>query len=445
MTKTTLIRLFSLFPDSGADSRSAPRIGLQRLLGLRILVAGSSVAGALLFNLFSPLELPLLPVALVLTGIVLSVLIGYWRVNHASLIRHGELVMQLALDFLFATIVLMYTGGSSNPLISYLLVLLAVGATLLRSLWAHLFALLAILIHTGFLAYGIISDEHSQHMPNFQLHLVGMWVTFVVSAALITTFVSRMAAAIRSREMTLAKSRENELRNEQLVAIGSLAAGTAHALGTPLSTMAVLLSDLDGLTDEQLRETSIKADIHVLRQQVVRCKQSLDQLTHFYHKGDQQHLGRMRMSSLHDAVRDYIVNIHPRAHIEFTISDNCRESWIPADITIRHALINIIENAIRAAHALVTVHYGIDETRAATALIKVQDDGDGIPAEVMESMGEPFISSREGSMGLGIFLANSTLQRHGGSIEMFNVPGAGALTCIHLPLTETKTAGESTP
>jgi len=74
------------------------------------------------------------------------------------------------------------------------------------------------------LILGIVMDEHSEHMPNFQLHLVGMWVTFVVSAALITTFVSRMAAAIRSRELTLAKARENELRNEQLVAIGSLAA-----------------------------------------------------------------------------------------------------------------------------------------------------------------------------------------------------------------------------
>ena len=365
--------------------------------------------------------------------------------THAELIRHGELVTQLALDFVFATIVLMYTGGSSNPLISYLLVLLAVGATLLRSLWAHLFALLAILIHTVFLAYGIVSDEHSQHMPNFQRHLVGMWVTFVVSAALITTFVSRMAAAIRSRELTLAKSRENELRNEQLVAIGSLAAGTAHALGTPLSTMAVLLSDLDGLSDEQLRTTSIKADIHLLRQQVVRCKQSLDQLTRFYHKADQHQHDQMRMISLHDAVRDYIVNIHPRARIEFSIDNNCRETWIPADITIRHALINVIENAIRAAKEQVTVHYGIDDTRISTALISVQDDGNGIPAEVMESMGEPFISSREDSMGLGIFLANSTLQRHGGSIEMFNVPGAGALTRILLPLIDSKPTGDQQP
>lgn len=439
MTKTTFKQLFTLFPDADSDLRSAPRIGLQRLLGLRILVAITGVCGALLFNVFSPLTLPLLPVALVLAGVLISVFAGYWRVQHASVISHGELVIQLALDFVFVTALLAYTDGASNPLISYLLVLLAVSATLLRSLWAHLFALLAITIHTVFLIVAIVTEEHSLHLPNFQLHLVGMWVTFVVSAALITTFVSRMASAIRSRELTLAKSRENEMRNEQLVAIGSLAAGTAHALGTPLSTMSVLLSELDSLDEQQLHDASIKPDIHLLREQVVRCKHSLDQLTRFYHHSDQQQQGRMRIAAFHEAIRDYVVNIHPSANIEFDIESSSKELWIPADITVRHALINIIENAIRAAHSIVKVSYSVDPENPGMALIRVQDDGDGIPAEVMESMGEPFISSREGSMGLGIFLANSTLQRHGGSIEMFNLMQSGgqkpgAQTLIHLPL-----------
>jgi two-component system, sensor histidine kinase RegB len=427
MTQTTLKRLFNLFPD-GDDSRSAPRTGLQRLLLLRALVAGAGLSGALLFNALSPMTLAWLPVILVLCGVVVSLVYGFWRVRNARVIGHGELVLQMSLDFVFATVVLLYTGGASNPLISYLLVLLAVGATVLTSVAAHLFALLAIVIHTAFLLMGILMDEHSQHMPNFQLHLVGMWVTFVVSAVLITTFVSRMAAAIRSRELTLAKARENELRNEQLVAIGSLAAGTAHALGTPLSTMSVLLSDLDALD---------QADLRLLREQVVRCKQSLDQLTRFYHQNDQHQHERMRIIAFHEAIRDYVVNIHPTANIHFSLDDNCRESWIPADITIRHALINIIENAIRAAHTQVQVHYSLEpnaDNKNGMALISVQDDGDGIPAEVMESMGEPFISSRKGSMGLGIFLANSTLQRHGGRIEMFNLVQSGAQTLIHLPL-----------
>ena len=66
--------------------------------------------------------------------------------------------------------------------------------------------------------------------------------------------------------------------------------------------------------------------------------------------------------------------------------------------------------------------------------ISINDDGPGIPTKVMENMGEPFISTRKDSMGLGIFLANAAVQRLGGTIEMFNLKIGGALTLIKLPL-----------
>ena len=439
MSKTQTNWLFRLLPDSDGESRSAPRTGLQRLLILRALVTVTGIAGALIFDFFSPLDLPFWPVLFLLTGICLSLAAGAWRLRNARLISPQELAVHLTVDFGLLVILLSFTGGATNPLISYLLVLLAVAATLTSWLIANVFAVLAIGIYTVFLVIGILADEHSGHMmPSFRLHLVGMWVTFVVSALLITTFVSRMAAAIRSREVTLAKARENEMRNEQLVAIGTLAAGTAHALGTPLSTMAVLLSELDEESEEVLRQHSVKADIHLLKQQVMRCKNSLDELTRVYQKSDMQRPGFTQLPNFNDAIRDYITNIHPGARINFTMHDDCQNKSVPADITLRHALINIIENAIKAAQNQVTVQYTIEGTiegsQPAFLLMSVQDDGPGIPANVMESMGEPFISTRKDSMGLGIFLANASIQRLGGHIEMFNVRDAGARTVIRLPL-----------
>lgn len=435
MTKTTMAWLDTLLSGTSGELRSAPRISLQRLLVLRTLVVLTGFPGAVIFDFFSPLNLPVLPVAALLAGICASLVLGVWRVRKATLISNRELALHLSLDFVFLTVLLIYTGGATNPLISYLLVLLAVGATLLSLFWANIFAILAIGVYTVLLLIGINADEHADHMmPGFRVHLVGMWVTFVVSALLITAFVSRMAAAIRSREVTLAKARENEMRNEQLVAIGTLAAGTAHALGTPLSTMAVLLADLDDMTEEELREQSVKADIHLLRAQVVRCKNSLDQLTRFYNKNDHSEPGQLRLESFHEAVGDYITNIHPQAKIRFELAAGCGSALIPADITIRHALINIIENAIRAANDEVVVTYNWETGDHLHILMSVQDDGPGIPAEVLESMGDPFISTRSDSMGLGIFLANASIQRHGGSIEMFNVKNAGARTVIRLPV-----------
>ena len=104
-----------------------------------------------------------------------------------------------------------------------------------------------------------------------------------------------------------------------------------------------------------------------------------------------------------------------------------------SDLTLRHAVINIIENAIKAAKSIVTVNIVIADSPGEFIEILIQDDGPGIPATVMENMGEPFISTRKDSMGLGIFLANAAMQRAGGNIEMFNLKSGGAMSIIRLP------------
>ncbi|MDP1930376.1 MAG: hypothetical protein Q8L60_02850, partial [Gammaproteobacteria bacterium] len=314
--------ILELLRPEAAGSNSSSRQALLRLMLLRLLVTLFSIAGAFVFHSFSPLDIPVLVLSTLVAGILASITMGFWRLRQAVVISQRELFGQLTLDAIFLVAILFYTGGASNPLISYLLVLLAVGATLLTQFYVNVFAVSSILLYTFFLVSELRS-EHSDHLgETFQLHLVGMWVTFVVSAVLITLFVTRMAAAIRSRELTLAKARENEMRNEQLVAIGTLAAGTAHALGTPLSTMSVLLTDLDKLSEEELQQARIKADITLLRQQVTRCKESLNQLTSFYNKADGRSSPHSALTAFIEDIRDYIVNIHPRANVRFVVPES---------------------------------------------------------------------------------------------------------------------------
>jgi two-component system sensor histidine kinase RegB len=109
-----------------------------------------------------------------------------------------------------------------------------------------------------------------------------------------------------------------------------------------------------------------------------------------------------------------------------------------SDQSVKHAVINIIENGIKAASQEVNVSFRL--SRNSQIEISIDDDGPGIPAKVMENMGEPFISTRKDSMGLGIFLANAAIQRIGGSIEMFNLKLGGALTLIRIPMTKIQEA-----
>ena len=414
------------------------RQGLQLLLMLRTFVTAVSSIGLLLFRGFSTLEIPMTFILWLLATVVLSIILGYWRLRATWMMSNGELFCHLLVDVVFLFILLLNTGGVTNPLISYLLVLLAVTATLLPRAFVNSFAVGSILIYTFFL----ILDLQADHSPSaldqeiaFQLHLVGMWVIFLVSAILISVFITRMASAIKDRELNLAQARETEMRNEQLVAIGTLAAGTAHALGTPLSTMAVLLTELDKQDGEQLRSDETKEDISILKQQVTRCKDSLTQLTRYYNKEHPEQEERVALPHFVSDIRDYITNIHPSAAITFNVEVD-DDTEVDSNPSLKHAVINIIENGIKAARTRVDVNFKVVSEDYPHVEIAVNDDGPGIPSEVMENMGEPFISMRKESMGLGIFLANAAIQRIGGSIEMFNLKTGGALTLIKLPLVD---------
>ena len=440
--KTKWLKLLEFLVPEGLDQSALARLGLQRLLLLRALITLFSAIGVLVFQNLSNIVVPINLIIALLTVVALSLAFGFWRLRVAAVISQRELFGHLLIDVVVLVILLSNTGGASNPLISYLLVLLAVTATILPRGFVYSFTIGSVLIYSYFLLRDINSD-HAMSMGSmdqdriFELHLVGMWIIFSVSAVLISLFLTRMSAAIRDREVNLAKARENELRNEQLVAIGTLAAGTAHALGTPLSTMSVLLTELDKLDEEQLRNSNVKEDISLLRQQVMRCKDSLNQLIRYYHEENPAEEESVLLSEFASDISDYITNIHPSAQVNFVMETE-EDPVIVAELSVKHAVINIIENGIKAAQQNVNVSFKL--SNSSHIEISINDDGPGIPAKVMENMGEPFISTRKDSMGLGIFLANAAIQRIGGTIEMFNLKLGGALTLIRLPLAKLQDA-----
>ncbi len=423
-----------LVPPYSAEGGNSGRLSLQRLLLLRLILTAISSVGLIIFRLLSQIEVPTLLILSLITCILFSVATGFWRLRTSWTVTHTELFSHLLLDVFFLVILLIYTGGAGNPLISYLLVLLAVGATLLSQFFVNVFALGSIIIYTFFILLELQANSNGNtEVMNFQFHLIGMWVIFVVSAILITVFVTNMAKAIRERELNLAKARETEMLNEQLVAIGTLAAGTAHALGTPLSTMAVLLTELNKKSEEELKNSEIKIEISLLKEQVSRCKDSLSELIRYYHKENDNRNEKVFLTTFINDIEDYIVNIHPFASVEFAVDSSTTDPYISADLSAKHAIINIIENGIKASTNHVDVLFKWVEGDLKHFEISVNDDGSGIPTEVMENMGEPFKSSRKDSMGLGIFLANAAIQKMGGTIEMFNLKMGGALTLIKLP------------
>jgi len=428
-----------LSPPEREGGSSARRV-LLRLIFLRSILAIGSILALLIFqNISGTLITPNLAAALI-TTIALSIGFGFWRLKSSRLISNIELFCHVLIDALVLVVFVLNAGGASNPLISYLLVLLAITATILPRRYVNSFALISMVTYS-FLLYLDLQTESNLHemgqAHDMQQHLVGMWATFLVSAILIALLITEMTNAIKVREINLAKARDTELRNEQLVAIGGLAAGTAHALGTPLATMAILLTELDKLNAKELKTIEIKKDISLLKEQVLRCRKSLTQLTEHYNRDNPDTHENIIIHELAADIKDYIFNVHPAALVSYTVLCS-RNIQVTANLSFRHAVINIIENAIRAAKSETIVTFQL-RNRASTHLeISVVDDGPGIPTNVMENMGEPFKSTRKESMGLGIFLANAAITRLGGEIEMFNLKVGGALTSISIPLEGTQ-------
>ena len=155
-----------------------------------------------------------------------------------------ECFFQLLIDILLLTFLLYFSGGAANPFVSLYLLPIMIGATALPARLAWLLSVAGVLAYSALMAWyePLVLPAGS---AAFHLHVLGMWLNFILSTVLITYFIGRMALGLRRRDAQLAKVREQRLRDEQIVAIGSLAAGAAHELSTPLATMNVIAGELD--------------------------------------------------------------------------------------------------------------------------------------------------------------------------------------------------------
>jgi two-component system sensor histidine kinase RegB len=196
-----------------------------------------------------------------------------WRLRRAWPVQDRELFGQLLLDVASLTALFYFSGGSTNPFVMLYLLPLAIAAAALPAGYVWSMAGVTTTCYTALLAGTCRCHTVGRRTTPTSACVLGMWLGFVLSAALIAWFAVKMAATVRERDRTLAAMRENALRHERVLALGTLATGAAHELGTPLSTMAVLVKDI-------APEQGISAGkLGILRTQIARCKEILASLS----------------------------------------------------------------------------------------------------------------------------------------------------------------------
>jgi two-component system, sensor histidine kinase RegB len=422
-------------PESAATAGLQPAAGssainLRRLVILRTLAMVGLALVMLIAVRWLEILLPIEPIVLLLAGAAVINLLTWLRLNRAWPVHDLELFGHLVFDVLLLTALLYFAGGSTNPFTPLFLLPLTLAAAALSWRYTWPVLLLATTCYSLLLVYYQPLLHSHRGAPvhvldDFKVHVVGTWLGFLLSGSLIAYFAVRMRETVRERDALRARMREQELRHERLLALGTFAAGAAHELGTPLATIAVLCKELTR------GEQHDAARLRTLREQVDRCKSILGSLAAAVgHPRAEDGSATMLDVYLHDLLSGW-QTAHPHLDAQIQVHGAVAAPRIVTDVTLRQALLNVLNNAAEVSSA-VEVDARWDH---AALTIEVRDRGPGLSAEAQEHVGEPFFTTKVpgAGMGLGLFLARGALERCGGNLTLTNREGGGALCRMHLP------------
>jgi two-component system sensor histidine kinase RegB len=270
--------------------------------------------------------------------------------------------------------------------------------------------------------------QHSDHM---HMHLQGMWVAFAVAAGFIVYFVQRVTRALAEREQQLSEARDLTARNERLASLATLAAGAAHELSTPLSTIAVVAKELEHQITGGGGALDAVADARLIREQVTRCREILVQMTADAGESMGEASEPVPVSQLLQEALGGLRNPNT-VQLATDSSDGGQLLVVPRN-PVAHAICNVLKNAQEASSG------GWVEVRvfrlAGECCIEVSDRGSGMSPEILGRAGEPFFTTKDPGhgMGLGLFLSRAVFTRLGGRIELDSAPGRGTTVRLFLP------------
>ncbi|MCK9534597.1 MAG: ATP-binding protein [Pseudomonas sp.] len=408
---------------------SASRQNLWRLTWIRLLVL-TAQAGTLGFAYMSDMvALAWLPLLwLVLLSLSMCVLTSL-RLRASWPVTELEFAIHLGMDLVIHSGLLYYVGGSTNPFVAYYLVPLTIAAATLP--WLHSIVLSGLAL-TGYTT--LLIWYRPLHLQGEQvgqllitLHLFGMWLNFALSAAFITFFVSKMSEAVREQDQLRAARREDSMRDQQLLAVATQAAGAAHELSTPLSTMSVLLTELRREHRDQLE---LQEDLTLLQEQVKLCKGTLQHLVRAAEADRRQAIEEQSVLSWLETALHRWHLMRPEATYRYQLAGMGAAPTLMPPVDLTQALLNLLNNAADACPDNLLI--GLDWNQQ-WIIITIRDYGAGVPLAIAEQLGKPFFTTKGKGFGLGLFLSQISVIRAGGTVKLYNQEGGGTLTELRLP------------
>ena len=418
--------LTTALPEADAGRRN-----MTLLIQLRWLAVGGQLATIGVVIGWMGITLPLAPLLAAVAALIIVNLASLALLGRGRAVTNIELTAALLVDVAVLAWQLHHSGGLSNPFASLFLLQVVIGAILLspRSSWTIVAATLAALAALSIDPTPLLLPARYAADP-LGLYLQGSLVCFVLIAVLLVAFVTRISRNLRDRDAALAAARQRAAEEDHIVRMGLLASGAAHELGTPLSTLSVLIGDWRRApklaTDEELQE-----DLAEMDAAVQRCKTIVSGIlmSAGEARGVAPRLTTMR-AFLTDIVEDSRAGRLPGT-VEFNDLFGA-DVAIVSDPALRQVIGNVLDNAAEVSPDWIGVTASRDGDMA---VIEIADHGPGFSEEMLEHFGQPYLSTkgRPGG-GLGLFLLVNVLRKLGGGASVANRDEGGARVRILLPI-----------
>ena len=415
---------------STIHDRGDGRVTLRTLILIRWVAVIGQLTAVLAVHFALGLELPIGPALAAIGASVLLNLATLAQRKARPRLADRDAALYLGYDLLQLSLLLYLTGGLQNPFSVLILAPLTVAATILTRNSVISLTALALACLSALALWRFPLPWPDGPLPLPPLFSLGIWLALTVSAIFITGYVWSVAQEARRISDALAASQVALAREQKLSALGALAAAAAHELGTPLGTISLVSKEL-------AREVSpgdpLAEDIALLQSEALRCRDILAELSRKPQAEGGEPYDRLTVRALVDAA----AAPHKLPHVELVIEERpAGRAGVPVLPMIRrspeiiHGLGNLIQNAMQFARREVVVRAEWD---ADHLTITVRDDGPGFPAGLLSRIGEPYISSRSegaGHMGLGIFIAQTLLERTGAEVAFSNQRSGGAQVVV---------------
>ncbi len=429
----------------GMPGMPAPRhslVSMRRLCWLRwALLAGQALLLALCESV-AGIHLPFQPLlflfAVQAAFNLYTVARLRWHTRRNTMPGDPELMVQMLVDLTALSAILFYTGGATNPFVSFYLPGLAIAAAILP--WR----LVALLAGYALTCYSLLLlDYVPLHLHNpdnaVNYHLAGMWLNFVASAVMIAIFVARLSNVLRQRDAQLNDARELLLREARVEALNDQAAAVAHEIGTPLATLAVIAGELRGDAADTARGRTAIADylpdLQTMEQQLELCRSILARL-----RADHQTLAPQRIDAWLTSFVERWQLRHPQASLQAELSPDAGMQAVDT-ARVAQILTIVLDNAARSQQG----EHG-DDARGGpplalaiaqegdALLLRVTDHGSGIAPALRSQLGERPVASTLGGQGIGLYLAQSAARQLGGQLAWLDNPAGGTVTELRLPI-----------